>query len=183
MMHYRLMAAAAALIVALVLPSAAQTPQGVKVGTLTCRLAPSIGLLIGSQQRMSCVFQPDGGYPPEQYAGCPRSRLGLDIGISAGGVMAWAVYAPSSGPLRGALARYLRRRQRRNRWRPASVSAPTRSVRRLGEYNLATAALAPRHGEPPIVALGVAALTLRWCPVRSSAPRIAIVVRKEHRHQ
>ena len=57
------MAAATVLIVALALPSAAQTPQGVKVGTLTCRLAPSIGLLIGSQQRMSCVFQPDGGYP------------------------------------------------------------------------------------------------------------------------
>ncbi len=104
MMHYRLMAAAAALIVALVLPSAAQTPQGAKVGTLTCKLAPSIGLLIGSQQRMSCVFQPDGGYPPEQYAGV-LGRLGLDIGISAGGVMAWAVYAPrTSGPLRGALA-------------------------------------------------------------------------------
>jgi hypothetical protein len=103
MIHFRSTLAAAALIAALVSPSAAQAPQGVKVGTLTCKLAPSIGLIFGSQQRMSCVFQPDGGYPPERYAGV-LGRIGLDIGISAGGVMAWAVYAQSAGPLHGALA-------------------------------------------------------------------------------
>jgi len=52
---------------------------------------------------MSCVFQPDGGYPPDRYAGV-LGRIGLDIGITAGGVMAWGVFAQSSGPLRGALA-------------------------------------------------------------------------------
>lgn len=52
---------------------------------------------------MSCVFQPDGGYPPERYAGV-LGKIGLDIGISAGGVMAWGVYAPTSGPMHGALA-------------------------------------------------------------------------------
>jgi hypothetical protein len=95
--------AAAALSAALVCPSAAQAPQGVKVGALTCRLAPTIGLIIGSQQRMSCIFQPDGGYPPERYVGV-LGKIGLDIGITAGGVMAWGVYAQSAGPMRGALA-------------------------------------------------------------------------------
>jgi hypothetical protein len=103
MNHRRSTLGAAALIAALVSPSAAQAPQGVKVGVLTCNLAPSIGLIIGSQQRMSCVFRPDGGYPAERYAGV-LGRIGLDIGITAGGVMAWGVYAPSAGPLRGALA-------------------------------------------------------------------------------
>ena len=30
--------------------------------------------------------------------------IGLDIGITAGGVMAWGVLAPTAGPRRGALA-------------------------------------------------------------------------------
>ena len=59
--HRRSTLAAVALIAALVSPSAAQAPKGVKVGVLTCNLAPTIGLIIGSRRRMSCVFQPDGG--------------------------------------------------------------------------------------------------------------------------
>ena len=84
-------------------PSFAQAPQGQKVGSLTCRLSPSIGLIIGSQQRMACQFVPDGGSPPESYAGV-LNRLGLDIGISAGGVLVWAVFASTTTPRPGALA-------------------------------------------------------------------------------
>jgi hypothetical protein len=67
-------------------PSNAQTP-GTSVGTLSCRMAPSIGLIFGSQQRMACRFQPSGPYPPEAYVGV-MNTIGLDIGITAGGVMA-----------------------------------------------------------------------------------------------
>ena len=70
---------------------------------LTCRLAPSIGLLIGSRQRMSCRYVPNAGGPPEFYNGV-MNNIGLDIGITAGGVLAWGVVAPTSGPMRGALA-------------------------------------------------------------------------------
>jgi hypothetical protein len=91
------------LIVAFGSPSFAQAPQGQKIGVLTCRLAPSIGLLIGSQQRMACQFVSDGPYPAESYAGV-LGRLGLDIGITAGGVMAWGVFAPTTHPGPGALA-------------------------------------------------------------------------------
>jgi hypothetical protein len=85
-------------------PSFAQAPQGQKVGALTCRLSPSIGLIIGSQQRMACRFLPDGPFPAESYAGV-LNRIGLDIGISAGGVLAWGVFAQTATPItRGALA-------------------------------------------------------------------------------
>jgi hypothetical protein len=64
----------------------AQTP-GTSVGTLSCRMGPSIGLIFGSQQRMACRFQPSGPYPPEAYVGV-MNTVGLDIGITAGGALA-----------------------------------------------------------------------------------------------
>lgn len=52
---------------------------------------------------MSCRFQPNGPFPPENYVGV-MGTIGLDIGITAGGVLAWGVFAPSVGPMRGRLA-------------------------------------------------------------------------------
>jgi hypothetical protein len=83
-------------------PAGAQTP-GTSVGGLSCRMAPSIGLIFGSQQRMACRFQPNGPYPPEAYVGV-MNTIGLDIGITAGGVMGWGVFAPTAGPMYGGLA-------------------------------------------------------------------------------
>jgi len=82
---------------------AAQAPQGTSAGVLTCKLAPSIGLIIGSQQRMACRFNPNGSYPPEFYVGVMNS-IGLDIGVTAGGIMTWGVVAPNAGPMQGKLA-------------------------------------------------------------------------------
>jgi hypothetical protein len=92
-----------ALAVTCVSPASAQTPPGTNVGALSCRMAPSIGLIFGSRQRMACRFAPSGPYPPEAYVGV-MNNIGLDIGITAGGVLAWAVFAPSTGPMRGRLA-------------------------------------------------------------------------------
>jgi hypothetical protein len=83
-------------------PVKAQAP-GTSVGSLSCRMGPSIGLIFGSQQRMACRFQPSGPYPPEAYVGV-MNTVGLDIGITAGGVMAWGVFAPTAGPMYGGLA-------------------------------------------------------------------------------
>ena len=77
----------AAFAAAFASPAVAQQPPGTSVGTLTCRLAPSIGLIFGSRQRMSCRFNPSGGVP-ENYSGV-MGTVGLDIGITAGGGMAW----------------------------------------------------------------------------------------------
>jgi hypothetical protein len=81
----------------------AQAPQGTKAGVLACKLSPSIGLIIGSRQRMSCRYDPNGGGPAEFYTGV-MNNIGLDIGITAGGALAWGVIAPTAGPPRGALA-------------------------------------------------------------------------------
>jgi hypothetical protein len=84
-------------------PAAAQTPPTTSAGVLTCKLAPSIGLIIGSRQRMACLFAPNGRFPPEAYVGV-MGTIGLDVGITAGGAMAWGVLAPTAGPMRGKLA-------------------------------------------------------------------------------
>jgi hypothetical protein len=91
-----------ALAGASVSPASAQSPPGTNVGALTCKMAPSIGLLFGSRQRMACRFAPNGPWPPEAYVGV-MNTIGLDIGVTAGGVMAWGVFAPTAGPTRGAL--------------------------------------------------------------------------------
>jgi Protein of unknown function (DUF992) len=94
---------ATAALLALLSPGSAQAPSRTQVGVLNCALAPSIGFIVGSHQEMTCRFTPNGPYPPEVYVGAINT-IGLDIGITAGGALAWAVYAPTTGPLRGALA-------------------------------------------------------------------------------
>ena len=103
MFKHRISLVLGALAIAWVSPAAAQAPQGTSAGVLSCKLAPSIGLIFGSQQRMACRFAPNGPYPPETYVGVMNS-IGLDIGITAGGVMAWGVITPNAGPMRGKLA-------------------------------------------------------------------------------
>jgi hypothetical protein len=75
----------------------------VKFGVLWCQLAPSVGLIVGSFQSMSCHFSPDNGGAPENYTGS-INRIGLDLGITAGRQLAWAVYAPTRGLSPGGLA-------------------------------------------------------------------------------
>jgi hypothetical protein len=93
---------ALALVLSACPPLAAQQAGGTKVGMLTCKTSASLGLLVGSHQKLRCSFSPDNG-PPENYVG-HINRLGLDIGVKAGGVMAWGVFAPTAGLHHGALA-------------------------------------------------------------------------------
>jgi hypothetical protein len=77
--------------------ASAQPAGGTKIGTLNCQLAPSIGFIIGSHDPMRCRYTPDGPFPPEFYDGVVTT-IGLDIGFTTGGAMAWAVIAPTLGP-------------------------------------------------------------------------------------
>jgi hypothetical protein len=86
-------AVALALALASAQPAAAQR---IKAGVLSCDVSAGIGLIIGSQRRLSCVFTPELPGPQEVYSGS-ITRIGLDIGVTAGGVMVWAVFAGSSG--------------------------------------------------------------------------------------
>ena len=70
-------------------------------GVLTCRTSASVGLILGSTQRLACQFRANSGWT-QNYVG-RMNRVGLDIGITAGGVMVWAVLGTSSAIRPGAL--------------------------------------------------------------------------------
>jgi len=52
---------------------------------------------------MECRFQSAGPNPPQAYEGAINT-VGLDFGVTAGGVLAWTVFAPTTGLPAGALA-------------------------------------------------------------------------------
>lgn len=91
-----------ALMFASVSSSATLAQSNTQVGTLHCKMGPTVGLVVGSVQRMSCTFnRKTGGH---EYYSATFRRVGLDLGVSAGGRLAWAVYAPSTGLAPRALA-------------------------------------------------------------------------------
>lgn len=95
--------AAGVLVAILAAPAVAQSPAGwTQTGMLNCRVNPSIGFIIAGHQSMECRFTQT-GLPPQAYEGA-LNMLGLDIGINAGGALAWAVLAPTVGAAAGALA-------------------------------------------------------------------------------
>ncbi len=86
-----------ALILALALPEPAAA-QRVKLGVLTCDVSAGIGFIIGSHKSVSCSFVPEGSGRREDYDG-DITKWGLDIGVTQGGVMIWAVFANTiAGP-------------------------------------------------------------------------------------
>jgi hypothetical protein len=97
--------AALGLIAMLAVPAAAQAPpQWTQAGMLRCVVNPSIGFIIAGHQSMECRYTPNGGLiPPQAYEGA-LNMIGLNIGITAGGVFGWAVLAPTVGMPAGALA-------------------------------------------------------------------------------
>lgn len=94
----------ATLVVMLALSTAAQArrpwPQ---VGVLSCKVAPNIGSVIVGHQPLDCTFTPSAATPAQEYDGAINT-VGLNIGISAGSVLGWAVFAPTTGVPAGALA-------------------------------------------------------------------------------
>jgi hypothetical protein len=87
--------AAVALAIAYSDPAGAQR---VRAGLLTCDVSAGIGLIIGSQKQVSCVFAPDQPGRQEAYTGS-ITKFGLDIGITGGGVMVWGVFTgTTAGP-------------------------------------------------------------------------------------
>ena len=91
--------AAFALIVMLGAPADAQSPSWKQAGMLRRVVNPSIGFIIAGHQSMECNFTPNGPNPPQAYQGA-LNMVGLNIGISAGGVFAWRCsHRPSVFPL------------------------------------------------------------------------------------
>lgn len=92
MLRHAIGAAVLALAFASADPAAAQR---IKAGLLTCDVSGGIGLIIASQKQVSCVYAPDLPGPQEAYVGS-FSRFGLDIGVTGGGVMVWAVFTDTT---------------------------------------------------------------------------------------
>jgi hypothetical protein len=96
--------AAASLVLgstAITLPTVA-APNTVESGILRCDVSAGLGLIVGSNRQMNCVFERSRG-PAEYYTGTIQ-RFGLDIGATAGGVMVWSVLATRDRLPRGAVA-------------------------------------------------------------------------------
>lgn len=93
-MRSYVLAAVAALSLS-VAASSAQAQGRIRAGGLACNLSPTVGLIIGSRQRIDCTFTPSRGGRREHYSGTV-GRLGLDLGVTAGGRMIWGVFARTS---------------------------------------------------------------------------------------
>jgi hypothetical protein len=76
--------------------------SSIRVGALTCQVAPGVGLIIGSNKSMSCTYQSVDGWS-ERYSG-NIIIIGADIGVTDTKTIAWAVWAPVNQGGRGALA-------------------------------------------------------------------------------
>lgn len=97
----KLIAAAAVATMALT-GGAAQAASQVQVGVLTCDVEPGVGLVFGSSKAVSCEFTRK-GYRTEVYEGS-IDKLGLDLGVTGGGKIAWLVFAASKDVAKRSLA-------------------------------------------------------------------------------
>ena len=105
LMNYRQSLIAVLIILISTISASGQAPGNwTQVGMLTCKLNPSIGFIIAGHQSMECRYVAGNpADPPQAYQGA-LNTVGIDIGVSAGGVLAWAVLAPTVGIPAGALA-------------------------------------------------------------------------------
>jgi hypothetical protein len=146
-----------AIAAALMLAGSAEAQERVQAGTLGCDISAGIGLIIGSQRTVSCEFTPSLPGPVEFYTGT-ISKFGIDIGATAGGVMTWVVYAPTSRSIGGLAGNY------------GGATAEATLVAGLGANVLVggsnrTVALQPLSVQTQVglnVAAGVAGLHLRY---------------------
>jgi len=146
----------AALVLAALIGSA-QAQERVQAGSLTCDVSAGIGLIIGSQRNVSCTFTPLTPGPIEYYTGT-ISKLGVDIGVTTGGVMVWLVWAPTNRPLGALSGTYA------GGTAEASVIAGIGANALIGGSNR-TIALQPFSVQGQVglnVAAGVAGLDLRY---------------------
>lgn len=101
---YRLFVAIVAVTAMLALPARAQAPQPwTQIGSLMCKVDPSVGFIIAGHQPMQCTYTPILAPAPPQYYDGAINTIGLDLGVSAGSILAWGVFAPTTGLPNGAL--------------------------------------------------------------------------------
>jgi len=90
--------AAIAVAAAALLPVTAQADTRVQVGVLACDVEPGVGLVFGSSKDVSCEFTRK-GHRTEYYEGS-LDKLGIDVGVTGGGRIAWLVFAATDADVR-----------------------------------------------------------------------------------
>ena len=79
-------------------PPPADQDKQVRAGVLTCDVSASMGLILGSQKLLACAFALEGSGSREHYDGS-ITKFGIDVGVTRGGVMVWAVFTNTvAGP-------------------------------------------------------------------------------------
>jgi hypothetical protein len=96
-----ILGAAAAATLALAASAPARADSGVRIGLLTCNEASGWGLVFGSSHEVRCTFSHD-GRDVARYDG-HINKFGVDVGYQSGGVLVWAVFAPTEGVRPGSL--------------------------------------------------------------------------------
>jgi hypothetical protein len=100
MKHRLLFALAAAAAVGFAAQAQAD-PGGVRVGALTCNVSSGWGIVFGSSKDLDCTFANGGA--GERYTGT-INKYGVDVGYTRGGVIVWAVFAPTTSLAPGSLS-------------------------------------------------------------------------------
>ena len=94
---------AAAAVAAMALTAgAAHADSKVQVGVLSCDVAPGVGYVFGSSKEVECKFTSK-GHKTETYSGS-IDKLGIDLGVTGGGKIAWLVFAATKDVPKRALA-------------------------------------------------------------------------------
>ncbi|HEX4556520.1 MAG TPA: DUF992 domain-containing protein [Xanthobacteraceae bacterium] len=153
---FRTIITSAALVLA-ALTGSAQAQERIQAGSLTCDVSAGIGLIIGSQRNVSCTFTPSLPGPIEYYTGT-ISKLGVDIGVTGGGIMVWLVWSPTNRPIGGLAGNYV------GGTAEASVVAGVGANALVGGSNRSVA-LQPLSVSGQVglnIAAGVAGLDLRY---------------------
>ena len=104
MFYQRFVLALLGIVTMLSLPAAAQSQNWTQAGSLMCKVNPSIGFIFVGHQPMECTFTPTLAPAPPQYYDGAINTVGLDLGVSAGSVLGWGVFAPTAGVAQGALS-------------------------------------------------------------------------------
>ena len=89
----------AALAIVAAAPSAS---AGAKVGVQQCQVGAGVGLIFVEKEKLVCTFHPNVG-PTENYHGYVR-KFGLEVGVTAGSIIVWAVIAGTNDYAPGSLA-------------------------------------------------------------------------------
>ena len=100
----KMLGIAAATCIGLTMAASGASAQGkIQTGTLTCKGAGGVGMVVGSQKSLNCQYQAAGSKRTERFS-ATVTRIGLDVGFTGETTVVWAVLASTANLAPGAIA-------------------------------------------------------------------------------